>query len=234
MPDDPLFPEEHKEEIKPDPVMETLNQLKGSLDTITGRLDEFETRLEGSQEEEEEEETEEESFRPKTWDEIPQKAEEIAEEVVERRLQETKEEQEAAQEAEKQQAKEIDTYIDGQVAALEKDNIIPKVENPDNEDDPGRSARRELFGFAAHIGTMDLTKAAETLSILHKTGYTYDPRANNMKGEYLRSGTTPSGINSPVGSSSRSSGNFSGKPSYNEISGLSMDALIRKAMPDYQ
>lgn len=238
MSEDILFnPEEEKakeEQTQSQPdlnsVLETLNNLKSTLETVNTRLDDFDARL-NSFTTQPTQQTTQESWRPQTWDDIPKKAEEIAEEVVEQKLEEIRLQEEEQKKLELEQQKKMDEFIDAQVAQLEQAGVLPKIQNMNDENDKGRVARRELFGLAARLGTIDLAKAAEVLNILHQAGYVYDPRAKNGQGDYIRSNTTPFGINSPVGSSSKSTGFFSSKPSYQEIhQARSLDELVRKAL----
>ncbi len=221
--------EKKPDENKPDPTLETLNSLKASMEALTGKVTEIENKIPVDTEEEETEE-ETQHFRPKTWDEIPQNAKEIAEQVIDNRLEEQRLAQEEAQQAKENEAKQLDNVINGQIAELEKSGAIPKIENPNDENDKGRSARRELFGLAARVGTMNLQKAHEVVDILHKSGYTYDARADNFKGAFVKSETTPQGYNSPV-AGTKSSFSSSDKPSYEQIqnAGGSLDKLLSMA-----
>ena len=212
-------------------ILDTISSLKESIDSVNTRLDEFDTKI--SDLSTPSSENKEEGWKPKTWDEIPQKAEEIATTIVDQKLSERDEQAKEAQKAEEEKQKKMDAFIDNQMADLEKNGVLPKVEDAANDDDPGRNARRELLGFAGRIGTLDLGKANEVLKVLHESGRTYDPRANNMQGDFLRSNTTPSGINAPVASSNRPISSTGKQVDYKTLHNASMDTLIKSVMPDY-
>lgn len=238
--DDDIFGKDLNKDKKETPaedpnakVLESITSLKDELQTINSRLDEFDTKITDMTTVNETPEETDKNWRPKTWDEIPQKAEEIANQVVDQKLSEKEKQQHEAEEVKLKQEKQMDTFIDNQLSELEKNKVLPAVENPSDENDPGRAARRELLGFAGRIGTLDLNKASEVLNILHETGRTYDPRANNMQGEFLKSNTTPVGINAPVASSNRPIGNVPNKLDYKTLHNASMDSLIKSVMPDY-
>lgn len=227
--------DQKKEETpKEDPnakILETIDTLKTGLETINTRLDEFDNKLTEISVTPTPEQQEE--WKPKTWDDIPKKVEETAAQVVEEKLSEKEKQEQDARKAEDAKQKQMDTFIDNQMADLEKNGVLPKIENPGDENDPGRAARRELLGFAGMLGTLDLSKASDVLKELHGAGKTYDPRANNMQGAFLRSNATPSGINAPVASSNRPVGNAPNKPDYKTLHNATMDTLIKMNMPDY-
>ena len=212
-------------------VLESITSLKENLDSISTRLDEFDAKI--TEMSTPAPTNEDQPWKPKTWDEIPQKVEETAAQIVEEKLSERDKQQEEAKQVEVEKQKRMDNFIDNQMIDLEKSGILPKIENAQDDNDPGRSARRELLGFAGHIGTMDLSKASEVLKELHETGKSYDPRANNMQGAFLRSNATPSGITAPVASSNRPVGNTANKLDYKTLHNSSMDTIIKSVMPDY-
>lgn len=214
-------------------LVETLNGLSEKLDGVTSRLDNLETQnAQGAEDEDTEDAAPTEGWKPETWDDIPEVAQQIAEDTVNQAFEER---QVAAEEAKAQEAenqKQIDTYIDSQIKSLEDANVIPKVVNMQDENDPGRAARRELFGLAARLGTMDLSRTQEVIDVLHKTGQRYDPRANNGQGIFLRGSNTPlPGASAPVASSSGSSGFSSQGPTYKDIhQSRSLDDIVRREM----
>jgi hypothetical protein len=183
-------------------ILSTLTELKDSLGAFSTRLDDMDAKInEVKTPITPEPQT---TWKPKTWDEIPQKAEEIASQVVDEKLEAQRLEAEEKSNQETQQKQAIDSYLDKQVTELETAGAIPKVENKTDPNDPGNAARRELFGLAAKLGSMDLTKVAENLDIMHKSGYAFDPKANGMIGAYVRSGMP--GASAPVSIPGRSAG----------------------------
>jgi len=213
-----------KEETPPAPdFTDQFSDLKESLESIktdlTTRLDEIEERTKPP-----EPTPEPEKWEPKDWSDVPAKAKEIAEQVADEKLTAYQEEQKkAAQETADKQAA-IDKEIDDAIVKLETDNRLPKVENPDNTDDKGRVARRELLGFAAKMETLNLDKAMEALEKFHEQGIAYDYKSTT----FVKTEPAPAGQSAPVGSSSKTT-ESSGKPTYDDIhKAPSLDALIRK------
>jgi len=111
---------------------------------------------------------------PKTYADVDQRIAEKAREQAQAILDERDKQAQAAQTAAQQQERDIDTYLDGQVAQLEQAAALPKVANPADPSDPGRQARAELFGYAYSLGTTNLMAVADTLKTHHSQGLRYD------------------------------------------------------------
>jgi len=223
------------EKDKSEEIASTLSSLKETIEGINTRLDSLEQRFETAPlEETPQEETEtEEKWQPTTWQDIPLKAREIAEEVVNQKFQEIEEQRKQQARIREAQEKQIDAFINSQLDAREKNGSLPKLKEPLNEPDPGCVARRELLGFAARLGASALIAASEFLNEFLKIGMVYDPRANNMKGAFIKANATPSGINAPVASPSRGNLNVQAKPDYKTIhNAKNFSQLIAKVAPD--
>lgn len=167
------------------------------------------------------------TYQPKTWDDIPKTAKEIAEQTYEEKETAKRDAEDKRKTEEAAGEKKIQEDINTQISSLEKSGSIPPIKDASNENDPGRSARRELFGLAADLGTTNLEKVAETMNNLNKQGIHYDFKSK----KYLRSSTVNPGQDSPVGSSGFSSGAGQGTgPNYQTIhKAKSLSELARLA-----
>ncbi len=132
------------------------------------------------------------------------------------------------QNAQAQQAKDaVDAELDAAVATLERSNIIPPITNPNDRNDPGRMARRELYGLAAKLGTTDLNAVATTtMATLHAQGKMYDPITDSI----IDGAPAVPGASAPIGSSTGTTGMNQTGPTYADIHGArSMDELRARA-----
>ncbi len=146
-----------------------------------------------------------EEWVPKTYADVDNRITEKAREQAEAILADRDRQAQVAQTAAQQQERDIDAYLDGQVAQLEQGQSLPKVANPTDPADPGRQARAELFGYAYSLGTTNLLSVAGTLKTLHDQGLKYDvtqgkliPAAgSNAPGAAapIAGGTAPGGVN---------------------------------------
>ena len=107
----------------------------------------------------------------------------------------------------------VDKELDDAVDSLESKGLIPPVQNPNDRNDAGRAARRELYGAAAKLGTTNLEQVYNlTLAPLHAQGKMYDPVTDSL----LDYPTQP-GAAAPIGSSTATTGQQSNLPSYKDI-----------------
>jgi hypothetical protein len=165
-------------------------------------------------------------WQPNSWDEFPDLVDKRAKEIVEETLA-AKEQaivDEKASVAAGQQ--EIDKDIDAKVAVLETQGRIPPVKDANNPDDVGRVFRRELYGLAAKMETLNLEEVTNQLSTMHQQGLHYDFKAN----KWLRVSAVNPGQNVPVGSSSSAGAGSPDSPSYETIhKARSLSELARRA-----
>ena len=146
-----------------------------------------------------------EGWKPKTWDEVLEKAgETVKSEFAERDRQ-----YQEAQVAQQATQAEIDKGYDAQEAQLEKDGILPAKTTEE-----GKVARKELYGYAVKMNSDNLLAVGEELKRQHDMGYQYDVTNN----KWLRTNTPPAGAQAPVGSSNQSGAAIeSGRPGWKEI-----------------
>lgn len=205
-------------------VMDMLTDINENLTGMQERIDDIEGKVTAPPTTTPEQK-EEPAWKPNTWDDIPKVAEEKAKDIVEKAFKQREEQANEANEAKRKETEKIEGEINSQVEALEKANRLPAIKDESDPNDPGRAARRELFGFAAKMQTTDLQAAAEALENLHKSGIHYDFKTN----KYLKNAENP-GKYTPIGSSSRSSGSFNEGPDYNTIhKARSLSELARLA-----
>lgn len=214
-------------------VLEGLTKLSESVTSITDRLDDFDTQIQeigkasATPEPPAPPETEP-KWKPKTWDEFPEKAKEVAqqtyEEIEQKKL---KDEEDAKKQAETLRT-QIDEDFDKQFKDLVAEGTIPDVKDVKDPNDAGKLARKELFALGIKYNSPDLTAMANLRNEWIDKGYTLDlniKEPNNSK--WIKTNPSPYGKEAPVGSSS-SAGNSKTGPTYKEIHGLSMDEMIRR------
>jgi hypothetical protein len=209
-------------------VVESVNSIGEVLQQVTSKIESLEEKFNAAEPEPavEPPKTEEPAWQPKSWDDIPKLVEEKGKEIAEQTIEARDKAAREAEEARAAEVKQIDEEFDRQLEDLEGKNIIPKIQNAEDPNDPGRQARKELFGRAAALKTVDLISVGNDLHELHQAGFSYDPAVNKV----IRSKPNVAGMNSPVGSSS--SRGYSGAksaPSYKELhEARSMDELVSR------
>lgn len=216
----------------PEPTMAEIvaAEMSKLIDPINQRFDDFGRQIEeikGAAPTQEPAKAEpKQNWQPKTWDDFPALVEQMGREAAEKVLAE----RDAAVKASTDQAaatqKEIDDNLDSQIGDLEKSGKLPKIADAQDPNDPGKEARRELFGFAYHLGTPDLVKAQGVLDNLHAAGNKFDHRA----GQIIQGAKSNPGRTAPVGSSSAAAGNANPQnPSYKDIAGMrSLDDIVSR------
>lgn len=123
-----------------------------------------------------------ENFDPKDWNDVFSKVEELAEKKYQT-IEQQKEEQRAAAQAE---ADRINAEFDRQLDTLAKEGKLPKISDPNDDNDPGVKASKELFALGVKYKSTDLIAMADLRDKLKKE---------------------PSGATAPVGSSSQTTEN---------------------------
>ena len=204
-------------------IQDSIAKLGESVESVIGRVDNFETTLQGiASPPVVEEPAPQPKWQPKTWDEFPQMAEQVARQIVE----ETEAQKLAHAEEIKKQEQDVVTQIDKDFDAtlqkLEDDGLIPSIKDAKNPDDPGKVVRKELFALGVKYNSPDLASMASLRNELVTNGFSFDYKS----GKILRN-PSPLGAGAPVGSPSGNSGGGN-KPSYKEIHALSMDEMIRR------
>lgn len=209
-----------------DKVGEIVNQLNESLTGINERIETLQEKIEEQTYVEPEPEPQPQpQWQPKTWDEFPEMAKKAAREVYEETTRQLQQEQEEYTKAEQEELKRIDKEFDQILSNLEQKNIIPRVTNPNDPNDPGRVARKEIFAMGVNMNSTNLEEVAKTRNILSKEGYSFNSESGEMEKTDKR--PTPYGKTAPVGSSGGGNSGGSGI-SYKDIHNLSMDELVRR------
>lgn len=193
---------------------------------LADRLSTFEERLQPPEPPVVEPPTDE--WKPSSWQDVDARAEEKAKTVIDNTLAEREAEAQASTEAQANAVKEIDTYLDSQVDELTKDSKLPTITNENDPNDPGKLARRELYGFALSLGTTDLKNSHNTLDALHKAGKQFD----FVKMELVDKNPSMQGAQSPVGSSSAGASGMPTKVDYKTLHNNSLDALASRFGPE--
>ena len=206
-------------------ILDTLNGINEQVQGLTASVEEIQAR-ETTPPAEPEPEPEPAKWTPKGWDDFPTLVETKAQEIVDRTLKEKEDAKVKTEKAQVDEQTRIDNDIDTNVSRLETEGKIPKIVKADDVNDPGRSFRRELYGLASKMETLNLDMVSETLNTMHKQGIHYDFKAN----KWLRSAAPNPGQNVPVGSSNSSGGGVVEGPSYDTIhKSRSLSELARRA-----
>lgn len=167
-------------------------------------------------------------WAPKSWDEIPQLVEQKASEIASKTLEERDRKQQADEQRRQAEEATLEADIDKSLELLEKSGYLPQIGNPNDYNDPGVSARRELLGAASFMGTPELDKVAETLTQLHRQNLVFNPQTKSYDTADNSLAPLP-GKFAPVGNSSVSSPSMFNGPSARELRNMSMDDLVQLA-----
>lgn len=139
-------------------------------------------------------------WTPEAWADVDARIRAEAESIVNQRLTAEQQRQQDATAAAEAGRREADTYIDNQVAELEKNGYLPPVTNQADQSDPGRLARQELYAYALSLGTDNLGAVAPNLYALHQSGYFYDRGQNKLirRGSQSQAAAAPISGGAPV------------------------------------
>ncbi len=206
------------------PIQEQIASVVEQIAEITGKIDELGTAVtsikeatpvgEGTK------------WIPKSWDEIPALIEERATtkatEIFNAKVEEANNARNEAIKAEQVQKQQIDQEFEKTLVVLEKQGKIPAVKDPNNENDEGRTARRELFGLGIKYDSPNLIAMADLREQIHNQGLAYDPNANN----FVKITSSAPGKTAPVGSvrTTAPSGGIDQKT----LRRLTLDQLVEK------
>jgi len=164
----------------------------------------------------------EKKWQPGEWIDVEKKMDEKVDAGFQKREQEAEERRKESEEREKS----IDEEFNQQEQQLEKDNMLPVIKDKDNPEDPGRVARKKLYGRAHKLDTPDIAKVGKELYELKEQGFDYDLES----GRFIKMDRENPGKNAPIGSSSNRTGTPpSGKLPYKELHrARSMDEVEKK------
>ncbi len=203
-------------------ILDTLKGIGEQVQGLSDRVDNFEIPVVKDSKLEEKPPA---KWQHNSWDDFPNLAAEKAKEVVEQTFAEREKAVKDTEDARKQELGNIDKEIDVKVGALETQGKIPAIKNADDPNDLGRGFRKQLYGLASKMETLNLEMVAETINQMNSQGFQYDFKAN----KWLRANPVNPGQNAPVGSS-----NFGGSgtegPTYETIhKARSLSELARRA-----
>lgn len=167
-------------------------------------------------------------WAPKTWDEIPKMVDQRAEEIAKKALEARDNAERNKLDRQANEERQMEAEIDKSLQALEQSGYLPSVGNPNDYNDPGVAARRELLGAASHMGTPELDKVADTLTQLHRQDMLFDTKTKTYISADNSLAPLP-GKFSPVGNSSTSSPSRFNGPSARDLRNSSMDDLVALA-----
>lgn len=211
----------------PNPIEDKMNEMFSKLESsFEEKFASINEKLDGANPPPPPPATQEDGWTPSTWDDIPKLVDEKATALFDKKLAEREAAEQAAVKAREDKDKAINEQFDKVLTELETAGKIPKVTNESDPADPGKQARKELYGIGVRFGTPDLKAAMDIKEALAQAGQAFDPTTQKI----IKVNPAPMGANAPVGSSSNSGANNSGGPDYKTIHSLSMDQLARKFM----
>lgn len=132
-------------------------------------------------------------------------------------------EKEQQTEAEKEQQQLVDKHLDEQVAALQKDNILPEYK--EGEKNPFHAS---LYAYAYYLGTDNLLAVGQSIKGFHDRGEVFDLQSTQKEGKpVFRRVAGQAGGQAPVGSSMSSTGRTASGPDYKQIhNARSLDDVV--------
>lgn len=135
--------------------------------------------------------------RPQTWGGLRQYMHQAAQEIASAQIQQWQADQaQAAQNAAAITSAENQRY-DMAEAQLQQIGLLPAVTNPGDPNDPGRLAKRELYGYTIAMGGQgpeNLMPAATALKALHDSGVYFDVQQNKL----IRRGSQSAAAQAPI------------------------------------
>lgn len=137
-------------------------------------------------------------------------------------------EQQAAADTKAQFESDLEKQFDALADEAVAKGFLPSVTDDSNFNDPGKVARRELFGFAAKLGSTNLVDVAENLKALHDNGQRYDVQTQKL---VIDRPQNP-GRFAPVGSSSARTSGPTGQMDYKTLHTTSLEMLGKRAMQE--
>lgn len=133
-------------------------------------------------------------WNPQNWADVDARIEARAQELFRNGLTEIQSQQQAQAEAEQQALAQADAAIDQSLNQLRQTGYLPPVANPNDRDDAGKIAERELIAYTIAQGTDNLLATAPVLHALHQSGYYYDAGQNKL----VRKGSQTAAAQAPI------------------------------------
>jgi multidrug efflux pump subunit AcrA (membrane-fusion protein) len=199
------------------------------IDDISDTLEKArQSQLEAAQRQQELQRQQQPDYVPKTWEQVRQDAANDAYQRMDTERKQREQQQTAEAQRQVNEEAQMEAEIDRALQALEQNGYLPPVYNPNDFNDPGVAARRELLGAASHMGTPELDKVADTLTQMHRSNMLFDTQTKTYISAEGSLAPLP-GKNAPVGNSSTSSPSRFNGPTTRELRNASMDDLISLA-----
>ena len=216
-----------------------LEEIKGLGETINGMNDqiaELQTKI--TPEPPVDPKDDPDNAPPKDWKTFREELDTRMETKAEEKLRQKEEVAQAEQAKMTEAEQELDKEFDRQAEKAIKEGFLPEIKDPKDPNDPGNRAQKDLFGYAAKVGSVeDLLQVVDVVSDYNKRGMHFViPEGKEPKdGSWMRTEYQAPGKNVPIGSSSnRVATNVDGKLSYSQRHKMSMDQLARRAKQRYE
>jgi len=158
--------------------------------------------------------------RPRSWKEHAEYAAELAQWKRKREEEEIARIQEENEKEAKEQAKKWNDYWDSELSEMEASGDFPKVNDPNNPNDPGKQARVRLFAKMREVG---LQRQKEGKAPITSAELIFRKYRDEILAE-------PAGANAPISMGKQGVSSEDEDPgySYEEIHGSSFDQLKSK------
>ncbi len=164
--------------------------------------------------------------RPTSWGGLKQAITTEAERIAQAKIDKMVADQQAAAQQSAQIQQQADAAIDGAFNQLRQTGFMPAVANPNDQNDPGKLAERELLGYALSMGAQapeHLLTAAPALKAHHDAGYYFDYTQKKL----VRRGSQTAAAQAPIAGASPSitgGGTVTG-PTQAQLANLSLDQM---------
>lgn len=174
--------------------------------------------------------------RPQSWGEMRKAIQTEADRIASEKMEAYKREQKAAEDQQAAVERDINQQIDNTIGQMRQVGYLPVVANPNDPNDPGKAAERELIAYTVAMGgtkPQDLMNAAPSLKAHHDTGYFFDYTQKKL----VRRGSQTAAAQAPIAGASPSIGGTpTGQqgPSQKELATMSMDQLMQTGLQQIQ
>lgn len=132
-------------------------------------------------------------WKPKTWNDVADRAREAAREV----LTEQQQQEQNRKAQEEAQVNQIMAEIDNQINQLTFSGQMPPIVNNADPNDQGRAYRRELIGLANATGSTNMFQLNQNLIAAHRAGMIFDAQSGQFT-QVNGKAYTPAGQNTPI------------------------------------
>lgn len=121
--------------------------------------------------------------KPRSWEEMRKANETLATQKAQEIVTQTMQQQQVQQQQQQQAEQQANQAIDQSFNRLRLSGALPPVQNPNDPNDAGKQAERELLGYTLAMGgksATDMEYSATSLLQRHQQGQFYDVKSGQM------------------------------------------------------